>query len=332
MKLNTLGTTFTRAHAHPKENVMEQRQSAAHKLAEQLYAAMEQGVAPWQKPWDASGAGASAMRPRNYTSGRRYRGGNLFALAIVASENGWGGDWMSSNEAKRLGGHVRDSEKGKGTLIIRPMVLKDKAGDSAGGEAPERGEEKQKKPRMFFVSHFVYNEAQIDGLPVREQARSIEIPTIESAEAILQAMREDGMGYNEPSPDGRAYYRPSTDSTSMPARSTFASQYDFYATLMHELGHATMGKDRVARNATHYATEELRAEMAATLTCAELGLPRLEGQLENHAAYLQSWLREFADKKHKLVSVASDAQRIADWLIERAGSKVVARDDEMAVG
>ncbi|CAE6867127.1 hypothetical protein R69658_07926 [Paraburkholderia aspalathi] len=79
---------------------------------------------------------------------------------------------------------------------------------------------------------------------------------------------------------------------------------------MHELGHATMGKNRVPRDVTVYSVEELKAE---------LGLPRLERQLANHAAYLQSWLREFADKKHKLVSVASEAQKISDWLLARGG-------------
>ncbi|KNH09910.1 Antirestriction protein [Candidatus Burkholderia brachyanthoides] len=107
---NALGALSTLDSAL-KEIAMEPRQSAAHKLAEQLYAAMEKGVAPWQMTWDAPHASASALRPRNYVSGHRYKGGNLFTLAMVACNNGWGGDWFTFNEAKKLGGHVRRGEK-----------------------------------------------------------------------------------------------------------------------------------------------------------------------------------------------------------------------------
>lgn len=305
---------------------MEKRQSAAHRLAEELYAAMERGVAPWQKTWDSSSADASAFRPRNLVTGHHYRGGNFFNLAARASEMDWGGDWVTFNQAKKLGGHVRRGEKA--TLIIKRLNLKD--GTELDDRGANEGEVKTKKPRLVFVGDALFNVAQVEGLPMVESRGTTEIPVVDGAEAILAALLADGMGYQEPSPDGKAFYRPSADKTYMPARECFATPYDFYATLMHEFGHATMGNNRVPRDVTNYATEELRAEMAATLTCSALGLPRLADQLENHAAYLQSWLREFADKKHKLVSVASEAQRIADWLIERADSKVVALDGETA--
>jgi len=62
---------------------------------------LERGVAPWRKPWSTS-------IPRNLTSKKPYRGLNVFLLAT----QGYGSPyWLTFNQAKQLGAHVRQGEK-----------------------------------------------------------------------------------------------------------------------------------------------------------------------------------------------------------------------------
>ena len=69
-----------------------------------------------------------------------------------------------------------------------------------------------------------------------------------------------------------------------------------------------------------YAAEELIAELGAAFTCAHLGLstePR-----EDHAQYIQSWLRVLKADSKAIFTAASKAQQATDWLIARAGEAV----------
>lgn len=47
-------------------------------VADRLIKQLEQGTAPWQKPWEAG----TLMMPHNPVSGARYRGANTVWLAM----------------------------------------------------------------------------------------------------------------------------------------------------------------------------------------------------------------------------------------------------------
>jgi antirestriction protein ArdC len=66
-----------------------------------LIAQLEQGVAPWRKPWSTS-------IPRNLISKKSYRGLNVFLLATQAYGSPY---WVTFNQANQLGAHVRQGEK-----------------------------------------------------------------------------------------------------------------------------------------------------------------------------------------------------------------------------
>jgi antirestriction protein ArdC len=64
--------------------------------------------------------------------------------------------------------------------------------------------------------------------------------------------------------------------------------------------------------------EKLIAELGAAFVCAHLGLstePR-----EDHAEYIQSWLRVLKADKRAIFTAASKAQQACDWLVKRAES------------
>ena len=126
--------------------------------------------------------------------------------------------------------------------------------------------------------------------------------------------------------------RPADDHIQMPPFDAFIENVGYYSTLAHEHTHWTATSGRCDRQLgkrfgdNAYAAEELIAELGAAFVCAHLGLstePR-----EDHAQYIQSWLRVLKADKRAIFTAASKAQQACDWLMTRAESaaavKVVA--------
>jgi antirestriction protein ArdC len=117
----------------------------------------------------------------------------------------------------------------------------------------------------------------------------------------------------------RAYYALGTDHIQMPPRHVFASAEGWCSTVLHELGHATGHPSRLNRDLRNsfgspdYAREELRAEIAQVMVCAELGIGECE--FTNGAAYIASWLETLRSDRKEIFRAAADAQRIADYLL-----------------
>ena len=56
-------------------------------MTDSIIKMLQDGVAPWQKPWDPTLAGAAAL-PFNPTSNNAYRGGNALQLMASAMTEG----------------------------------------------------------------------------------------------------------------------------------------------------------------------------------------------------------------------------------------------------
>ena len=72
---------------------------------------LEDGMAPWQKPWNP--ANASLDMPMNPTTGKAYRGGNAIHLMASGLLRRYDDPrWMTYRQAAGLGWQVRRGEKG----------------------------------------------------------------------------------------------------------------------------------------------------------------------------------------------------------------------------
>src|SRR5207302_4000497 len=78
-----------------------------------------------------------------------------------------------------------------------------------------------------------------------------------------------------------AFYRPSTDTVTVPQAEQFESRELYYSTLFHELTHSTGHPARLARKGItdailfgshEYSREELIAEMGAAFLCGHCGI------------------------------------------------------------
>ena len=93
----------------------------------------------------------------------------------------------------------------------------------------------------------------------------------ETCEAIVNGWENRPVLHLTSETETRAYYRPSTDSVHMPARSRFVDTPQYYSTLFYELVHSSGHESRLncpldARfGEERYTKEELLAEMGAAL-------------------------------------------------------------------
>src|ERR1700689_3173804 len=118
----------------------------------------------------------------------------------------------------------------------------------------------------------------------------------------------------------RAYYRPSTDSVHMPARSRFVDAPHYYSTLFHELIHSTGHESRLNRTFGDrfgdelYSKEELVAEMGAAFLCAIAGIAN-EHTDRNTTAYIQNWISKLEADNRLVIHAAANAQRAVDSIL-----------------
>ena len=132
--------------------------------------------------------------------------------------------------------------------------------------------------------------------------------------------------------DGRAYYSPGADFVHMPALELFHTTGAYLATLAHELTHWTGHESRLNRSQLNafgskdYAFEELVAEIGAAFVGARLGI--VGEHLDNHAAYLASWLKALRDDNRAIFKAAALAQTAADLVLAHAGLEDAADPEE----
>jgi antirestriction protein ArdC len=278
----------------------EEKRDYRQEVTYDIIRLLEEGAAPWQKPWETGKAG---QLPYNPTTQKPYRGGNVLSLMIAGMRKGYDDPrWATYKQAAEQGWQVRKGEKASAVEFWD--VYPDKAD-------PE-------KNRFVHRVYSVFNAAQIDGIPqiMIEPRKPFEV--IEDGERILQ---ESGADIRHGG--ARAFYRPSGDYIQLPDKENFIDAPAYYATAAHELGHWTGHEKRLNRETLmkskgfdqhdeHYAREELVAELASLYLSGETGLPY---NPEQHAAYIASWIKALKDDKNEIFRAASQASAATDYVL-----------------
>lgn len=276
-----------------------------------IVADLEKGVRPWTKPWSAEHLAGRISRPLRHNL-QPYSGINVVLLWCEATTRGFSAPiWMTFRQALELGGHVRKGEHGS-TVVYANRITRT--------ETTDKGEDVEREI-PFLKAYTVFNVDQVEGLPPPFYAT--ETPTLQPAQRIAHAdaffaatgaqIRHGGAS---------AYYAIHEDFVQTPPFESFLDPEAYYATLAHECTHWTRHSTRLDRDFGRkrwgdegYAREELVAELGAAFLCADLGLeltPR-----EDHAAYIDSWLKVLADDKRFIFTAAAYAQRAADYLHQK---------------
>jgi len=288
------------------------RKEYAEEVAARIIRQLQQGTAPWQKPWKPG----ELRLPYNPITGKEYRGMNSLWLHMQGYSDP---RWMTYKQAAAAGAQVRKGSRGT-KIVYWKFTEEQKVLDEQGNPVlDENGKQKTvtvqlERPRAFTA--VVFNAEQIDGLPPLEAKQTItpEPERIARVEAILSNSRAK----IEHVPGDRAFYRPSTDTITLPARHQFTSADAYYATALHELGHWTGHPDRLNRDLTHpfgsegYAREELRAEIASLMLGERLEIGH---DPSHHAAYVGSWIKVLQEDPREIFRAAADAEKIASYVM-----------------
>ena len=264
-------------------------------VTDRIIAELESGAAPWIKPWKAGSA-----EDQNIISKKPYQGINRLILGMSGFAMPY---WASFKQWQDLGGSVEKGEKGTHIVFYSP-ISKDTVN-------PETGAAEQSIYHCL-KSYVVFNAAQVEGIEF-EQTKPV-LPDFNPVPALEDRILKTGANIKHNG--SQAFYRPSEDSITMPAKNTFIDESNYYATVLHELTHWSGAKHRLDRTKgkrfadTAYAFEELVAELGAAFLCQDYGI---QGDLR-HADYIGNWLQCLKNDNKAIFNAAALAQRAATYI------------------
>lgn len=271
--------------------------------------ALEEGTAPWCKPWKAG----ELAPPCNPVSGTTYSGMNFVRLAQEGLADP---RYMTFNHAQKEGFRIKKGEKGRPVVFWSHTDRGPKLDEKFQPVLDDKGKpvtEERMRTRPIMQYSTVFHASQIEGIDPW-QKKGPEWASDERAEAIL---RNSGAQISHEQRD-RAFYSPTKDSIHLNDKSAFPTAGDYYSTALHELAHWTGHKDRMnrdmgTRGTLGYAKEELRAEIAAWMLATKLGLPF---DPEPHRSYVESWASIVKDEPKFVVQACSDAEKICTYCLK----------------
>ena len=300
--MNKAGRRSPKSEYTPRDHYIE--------VTNQIIAALESGTPPWRKPWDPRKAGNPGM-PHNAVTGMRYRGINVVTLAtsplaLAATDP----RWTTYKQAADRGWQVKKGAHGTTAYFFKRIDV------SHPRQNTDHDEDGKTRQIPLLRAFTLFHASQIEGIPEFAPPSAAEAPwrASDAAETIVT-----NSGITVRIGGNRAFYALGTDHIQMPPRHVFPSAEGWYSTVLHELGHATGHPSRLNRDLRNafgspdYAREELRAEIAQVMVCAELGIGECE--FTNGAAYIASWLETLRSDRKEIFRAATDAQRIADYLL-----------------
>ncbi|MDD2748707.1 MAG: zincin-like metallopeptidase domain-containing protein [Acidithiobacillus sp.] len=296
-----------------------EKKTAAEIVADQIITMINDpsGVPSWRKPWTPPPGPRS---PTNALTEKSYRGGNAIVMALGRFEGqtplfATFNQWKTIGEREGLNLFVKKGEKS--TPIMIPIFKKDEE------NLDKNGEPKQKLVGTKLAFGFQIFQTQ-EGEAFFERQYGDMPPPKWDMETIWPVLKNriEEMVKLTIVPTNQACYDPNTHEIFMPKQGQFPSDGQFYATILHELTHATERADEafeksiqtnklIKKDASAY--RELRAELGSLLLAQTMGLPM---ETSNSASYIEGWgLRHFAEKHQKMILQAANyAQNAVDMV------------------
>ena len=275
---------------------------------------------PWHMAW-------STDRPVNAVTNTRYRGINKMWLSFIQKMEGWEDPrWCTFKQASNKGWKIIKGSKGTPVEFwsLYDTQKKKKISYAEARELEENltPEEYDKRIRLVSRVYSVFNAEQIDGIS-KYEAKKYDLDTERIMHIRDNLINNMNVGYSEEG--DKAFYNPKHDRIVIPEMDRFETEYDYMATLFHEAGHATGHESRFNRQIANmfgspeYAKEELRAEISSAFTAQAVGITyEQNSHMENHKAYIQSWISALKNNPNELFLAIKDAEKISDYLIEKA--------------
>lgn len=305
-------------------NYREAVEAKRKAMVEQLLTFIESNPTAWEAGWYKVGG-----TPRNGKTGKAYNGLNALWLYLLAEHKGYTDPrWVTYQQAKDLKASVKAGEKSSDVFYWSWYDKKTKKPFDDATVKDMSKDERQKyideNVRPVLKYYQVFNASQCNKFPKLDAAEQKEMPADERARqnATIESIIENSAAPIYFDGGNRAYYSPRQDSIHLPETSRFHSMQDYYATALHEIAHSTGHESRLNRKmisvfgTSEYAKEELRAELASVFMQLDYDISVEGKHFENHAAYLQSWLKSVRDDQKEFFAAVTDAEKISQYVGE----------------
>jgi len=265
-------------------------------VTDRIIAQLENNYVPWHKPWIASGSAIS------HATGHSYSLLNQMLL-------GKPGEYITYKQCQQEGGKIRKGEKASMVVFWKFIDQED-----------EETHEKKQVPFLRYYS--VFHIDQCEGIKAKHTKilQQHEQPDVTADEIIAHYLQTSGVKLIHQEGD-RAFYRPSTDSVTLPQLSQFENAAEYYSTAFHELTHSTGHSSRLDRlskiaffGSEAYSKEELVAELGASALVSYCGIETPKS-FRNNVAYIQNWLQVLRNDKRLIVSASGKAEKAVGLIL-----------------
>lgn len=291
-------------------------------LAHVFIKSLEEKQLDWKKNWKSF----NGSSPRNAVTDGKYKGINSFYLGLLAFQNKYTDPrWATFLQIKDQGWNLKRGSKGVTIEYWMPYDQVEKkfiSWEKFNKWQKDAIADANKRVYLRARYYTVFHASNIEGIPpLAEPVKDIINPN-KLIEKISISMNVTILHDRA---DARAYYSVFEDRIHLPAIDMFFSDYDYNATVLHELAHSTGAKHRLDRlpvtqfGTDTYAYEELVAEITSSFMCSELKFEQTSNQIDNHKAYVQFWISGLKEKPEALITAIRDAERAADYLGFHAG-------------
>ena len=297
---------------------MSKIQERRKEFVDELVTLMESGELTWNAGYNGVGGDYNA------TTGKAYRAGNKLRLWASSRQQGFKDPrWMTFKQAKEKGYLLKKGSKGTWLEKYQPPEYEkkiDENGDIWISTKPIKS--------GFIKGFYVFNAEQFENVP------ELNLPkyTHDERNEILENIIENSEAKITFDQVSQNYYIPKHDEIHAMGADKFEDLEKWYGTVIHEIGHSTGHASRLNRpmvasfGTPDYAKEELRAELTAAFIGQEFGLSMDPAHKEDHAAYLQSWIKVLKEDPTELFKAAVDAENAVEYIKENMLNKELLKE------
>ena len=284
-------------------------------------------------PWRSSTIMTTSFCIRNFITKKEYSMLNSMICAIhLINHNQTHPFFLSFKQAMDLNLRVKKGAKSCPIYYFTQLDKKDKDGNVVLNKKGEP--EKVPMLRSYRVFNIEDTDADLSGLPTtdslieqrRAQMTTEDLSLIDKTNKIVEQW---GSFFGGKIMRVKAsivpYYSDRDDSVHVPVPELFNDSADYCATVFHELIHSTGIESRLNRkcfekygeNVRYRATEELVAEMGASLVCGWADIPLSKiGDEEQWASYCHNWAQNLRDNPQIIWAAATSAKKASDYLVK----------------